>query len=31
MITAMIADWGSSVPRVKPSAFRPAWSRFEFS
>ena len=27
MITAMIADCGSSVPSVKPSWRRPAWSR----
>ena len=31
MMTAIIADCGSSVPRVKPSCFKPAWSRFEFS
>ena len=31
MITAMIADCGSSVPSVKPSALRPAWSFWLFS
>src|SRR5258705_12930968 len=31
MITAMIADCGSSVPRVKPSWRRPAWRRLLFS
>ena len=31
MITAMIADCGSSVPSVNPSWRKPAWSRLLFS